>query len=357
MNKKIFFITLSAAIFILSAAGIYFNAKYSKAILNLKNINKEYQKSEVDYKKIIAEDERGKKENQEYKNNYIKLQKDYQALSLDRDNVLIQAKNLLAVRSRAKELEDELEKFKNEIELFKKKEKKFLQQNFIFNNKFKKLMAMQRKLVYERNQLEQFLVKERDYGGIKKLEQEKDELKQENSGLISKLKDSQMEVNRLGKFVLKNKTDLNKAIKETIQLREKLNKLNKDYFAAAKKNRALEKKIVEAPKKFVEIARQNKALIRQTADMHYNLGVFYMKNKEYQRAVAEFEKCIELTPDDAYAQFNLGYIYAEYLISRAKAIEYFRQYLRLAKGQDKDIDWVKKYILTWEAYEGKKPME
>jgi tetratricopeptide (TPR) repeat protein len=111
------------------------------------------------------------------------------------------------------------------------------------------------------------------------------------------------------------------------------------------------------PGKFAEIARQNKVLIRQTASMHYNLGVFYSKQKEYTRATNEFEKALELTPDDAYVHFNLGYIFAEYLLDRAKAVDHFRQYLRLAKKDDKDIDWVRKYILTWETWQGNKPLE
>jgi len=91
--------------------------------------------------------------------------------------------------------------------------------------------------------------------------------------------------------------------------------------------------------------------------MHYNLGVFYTNQKDYSRAIAEFEKALELTPDDPYVRFNLGYIYAEYLVNRPKALEHFRQYLRYAKPDDKDADWVKKYILTWQAFDGKQPME
>jgi tetratricopeptide (TPR) repeat protein len=91
--------------------------------------------------------------------------------------------------------------------------------------------------------------------------------------------------------------------------------------------------------------------------MHYNLGVFYMREKNYPRAIAEFEKALELTPDDAYAHFNLGYIYAEYVVNRPKAIEHFRNYLRLAKKGDKDVDWVKKYIISWETWQGKGKIE
>ena len=102
------------------------------------------------------------------------------------------------------------------------------------------------------------------------------------------------------------------------------------------------------------MARENKILIKQTALMHYNLGVFYSENKQHSRAVVEFERAIELNPGDAHSYYNLGYIYAEFLHDRPRAIENFRQFLRLAKGSDKDVDWVKKYILTWQTWEGKK---
>ncbi|MEI6631307.1 MAG: tetratricopeptide repeat protein, partial [bacterium] len=137
----------------------------------------------------------------------------------------------------------------------------------------------------------------------------------------------------------------------------KLGELTARYSEAVSKNKLFEQKTADMPKKFAEVARQNKSLIKETANMHYNLGVFYTKNKEYSRAAAELEKAIELTPDDAYAHFNLGYIYAEYMINRNKAIEHFKHYLRLAKKEDKDVDWVKKYILTWQAYEGKENIQ
>ena len=98
-------------------------------------------------------------------------------------------------------------------------------------------------------------------------------------------------------------------------------------------------------------------MIKQTAATHYNLGVFYTKNKEYSRAIAEFEKAIELVPDDAYSHFNLGYIYAEHIVNRTRAIEHFRFYLRHAKKDDKDIDWVRKYVLSWETWQGEEPLE
>jgi len=139
--------------------------------------------------------------------------------------------------------------------------------------------------------------------------------------------------------------------------RKQIIDFKKKYEQAMVKNRLLEKKAEQLPVKFAEMARENKVLLKETALMHYNLGVFYTKNKEFARSIAEFEKAIELNPDDPYAHYNLGYIYAEYLVNRQKAIANFRKYLDLLKTDDKDSDWVKKYIITWQNWEGKKPME
>jgi hypothetical protein len=66
---------------------------------------------------------------------------------------------------------------------------------------------------------------------------------------------------------------------------------------------------------------------------------------------------VEIDPNNAFAHFNLGYIYAEYIVNRQKASRHFRLYLSLAKGEDRDVDWVKKYLLTWEAYDGKERVQ
>lgn len=357
MNKKIVFIIVVTGILVSITLGVFFGLKYSEVVSKFKNADSAYKKISGDYKKSAVDYEKNKKENLELGSKYDKLQKDYQAVSVDRDNLLTQAKNLLADKNKVSGLELELEKIKEENVALKEKGKKLIQQNLNANNKLMGFITAQRQAIYERNQLEDALAKERDSGAIRRMEKEKTELKKENNELAGNFKQAQAEINRLNDSFSKSKTGWQKSNKEIIQLRDKLNKLNKKYADAVKKNKILEQKIIVMPKKFVEIARQNKALIRQTSNMHYNLGVFYMKGKEYSRAAAEFEKAVELTPDDAYSHFNLGYIYAEYLLNRPKAIEHFRQFLRLAKSDDKDVDWVKRYILTWEAYDGKNPME
>lgn len=146
-----------------------------------------------------------------------------------------------------------------------------------------------------------------------------------------------------------------KAITDLKKMQSDYAKLSREYKEALKENRMLDQKVSHIPAKVTELAQQNRTLIKETADMHYNLGVFYMKNKEYQRAVMEFEKAIYLRPDDAHAHFNLGFIYSEHLLDRPKAIEHFQWFLKYATKDDKDTDFARNYLLTWQSYQGKEP--
>ena len=355
VNKKaliVFFLT------ILVSLNILFLFKFSRA-----------PSSKI--KEVKPDRENLIKENLEFKNKYATLQKDYNAIIADRDNVLFQTKFLLSQKEKVKDAEASFEKMKKEAETVEQEKKETQGKNLELQNEIKgleekieELIGEKGQAINEKKQLEELIAKERDKNPILKLEDEKARLQKEltsaNASIKqtqSDLKQSQSEVRRFSLDLAKIKQELDKSkVKDEESLR-KVESLNRDYAAALNKNRTLEEKVVQTPKKFAEIARQNKALIKQASNMHYNLGVFYTKNKEYSRAVAEFEEAVKLRPDDAYCHFNLGYIYAEYLVNRPRAIEHFRHYLRVARKEDKDMDWVKKYIITWQAWGGKEPME
>ena len=152
----------------------------------------------------------------------------------------------------------------------------------------------------------------------------------------------------------KNKVEENiEEEKEKVRVMSlKIQELENKYKESVKTNKAFHKKVKDVPKKFSVIARQNEMLLRETATMHYNLGVFYTKNKEYEKAIVEYKKALAIRPNDANAYFNLGYIYAERFNDRDKAIDCFRSFLRLAHNDDTDIEWAKKYLLTWETFKG-----
>lgn len=349
-SRKNIIILVLILFFALGAIGISLLIKFQK-------VTSQFKSTKSGYEKLVKESQDSRNNFNKIQSDLAKMEKDYKAISQDRDNLLTQIKGLLADKNRLLELERILDKAKLDIEDLKKEKQTLLDENISLQSKIKEFETVKRQLITEKEQLQETLETERAKSFVKKMEQEKANLQKENSDLTSKLKQLQSEFNQLKLSATKTKEELDKSAKALGEAKEDLGKFKDDYAEAVKKNKAFEQKVTETPKKFAEIARQNTVLIKQTSQMHYNLGVFYMNQKDYSRALAEFEKALELTPDDAYSHFNIGYIYAEYIVDRQKAIEHFRNYLRLAKKDDKDVDWVKKYILTWETWKGKQPIE
>ena len=120
-----------------------------------------------------------------------------------------------------------------------------------------------------------------------------------------------------------------------------------------KDNKLLKQKVDQYVRRVSSTALLKERLLRENSVLHYNLGVFYLQRQEYNEAIGEFEKVLELNPDDAATHYNLGIIYADYLDNKIKAIAHFKRYLNI-DPKDKDADRAKKYILTWETWQDEK---
>ena len=304
--------------------------------------------------------------------NYMKLEQVNKNLIVERDSLSRQIRGVEDSKKRAEELSNTVEDQKKTMKALEGEKGVLQGKNVLLARQLRQIAAFQRQLVRKRDLLAHDVAALQDKTNIKKTEDENGALKKQNSEMqaLVKKQDSEMQsqvkrqgsemqaqVKKLESEVSRRKDHEVQLTEQVTQLTDQVVKFNKAYTEAVRKNKSFERKVTEAPAKFAELARQNKALIRQTSTMHYNLGVFYTQHKEYSRAADEFENAVGLTPDDAYSHFNLGYIYAEYLVNRPKAIWHFQNYLRVAKKDDKDVDWVKKYILTWQTYQGKEPMQ
>jgi len=280
-----------------------------------------------------------------------KLKADYDRLLVDHKNAVAQAKALLIYKNQVRDVED------------------IRRQNQL---KVRQLEREKEAALAEAKELQARL--EGLNVDVVKLGQERDEYKNSFEkasveNIIGEDAQKKMDVLKDEKVILEKRTsELEKRVKslehegikkeaEAELLRRQLEEVKAKYAQAKKDNAVLEKKIQHAPRQAAELARENKVLVKRTALMHYNLGVFYTQNREFERAVLEFEKAVELNPQDAASFFNLGYIYAEQLQNRPKAVDYFRKYLKLAQKDDKDADWVKRYILTWQTWEGDAPIK
>lgn len=355
-------ISVGILIFIEGAGLIYFVYRTQKLTEKLESVAPELKRELLVLKKT----------KQEAEEEHRALTNENEKLKSDRENLLAQTKFLLKHKAKAEELEGSLaaitakkeeiettmtaknkeleEMLKAEREEFGKAHSGLKQQNSKLQGVIKQLMYIQKEVEKERDYLQEAYDKLKDKSTIKEFKKTISNLTKDNKNLDNKFKLAERDKKKLEG--LKNKADA-----RIESLEEDLAKYKKDYADAAKKNKAFEREVKNMPKKFQEIARQNRSLIKETAKTHYNLGVFYTKNKEYNRAAMEFAKAVEINPNDAYSHFNLGYIYAEHMVNRRKALEHFRHFLRLAKSNDKDIDWVRKYVLTWDTYEGISPFK
>ena len=114
---------------------------------------------------------------------------------------------------------------------------------------------------------------------------------------------------------------------KTVELKKDLNKTLSELSRANKKNKRLKAEI---------------------ADMHYNLGVILTKQNNFRAAIREYERVLELKPDDKDSHYNLAIIYDEYMKDNKRALEHYRAYLRIAP-QDEDSQKVRKWIIDKES--------
>ncbi|MDP8215701.1 MAG: tetratricopeptide repeat protein [Candidatus Kaelpia imicola] len=85
---------------------------------------------------------------------------------------------------------------------------------------------------------------------------------------------------------------------------------------------------------------EQRLYLEKEAAVHYNLGVYYLKNDRFKEALDEFLKSYEIIPDDADTVYNIGLVYRYYIYDYDKARHYFTQYLKLKpKSKDrKDVE-------------------
>jgi tetratricopeptide (TPR) repeat protein len=105
--------------------------------------------------------------------------------------------------------------------------------------------------------------------------------------------------------------------------------IENEWLAEITKTEALKK---DLDRTLTELSRQNRErskLRSETATMHYNLAVILTDQRNYPAAIREYEKVLETRPDDADAHYNLAIIYDDYLKNNEKALEHYRQYIKI----------------------------
>lgn len=118
--------------------------------------------------------------------------------------------------------------------------------------------------------------------------------------------------------------------REIILLQEGLKKKKQDYDT---KILSLESQLEKARKR----------LNTEADRYHYNLGVLYVQNKEYDLAVAEFKNALGYNEKNAQAHYNLGIIFDDYFHDVENAKYHYRRFLELDPTSD-DSESVKEWL-------------
>jgi chromosome segregation ATPase len=268
-------------------------------------------------------------------------------------------KKQFELTAKVKGYEDELTRLKmaqdTQAEVLKTKEDSLRSQNEQLTNSVKDKDKIVADLT---EKFQQFPNQVKEYEGkVASLQNEKLTLQNQLNDYKTKELEWQKNQQELaGEINNKDKSiqDLKASVKEYPSKLDEMKKLNAEIQERNKvlfnDNKLFKKKIDGYSRKLYQVAVLKERLLKENAILHYNLGVFYLQQQQYNEAIREFEKDLEFNPDDAAAHYNLGLIYAEYLDNKPKAIKHFKRYITL-DPKDKDVDRAKKYVMTWEMWQ------
>ncbi len=194
---------------------------------------------------------------------------------------------------------------------------------------------------------------------VKKLKEDFKEEHDKNLADRQKLLDSMNQLVAEKDKAVKDQEDIKKtAIKEreiSLVAGDDMEKLRKDVASLGKEGKeniahleeTFKKKQQNYEARILSLdAQLSKAKAREASDAeryHYNLGVIYTQNKDYDSAVQEFKTALGYNPKNAQAHYNLGIIYDDFFKDKENARFHYRTYLDLAPTTE-DADSVREWL-------------
>jgi len=288
--------------------------------------------------------------------NYLEILKLYKNLQKDQDNILTQLKIAYGTRDK---IQGEYQILKDESESAIKDKKDLQKQNadlrksmLPLTNKVsgleKTILQLQRKSEADQEQIDKLnrLLEGSEISAVK------DELKEKERIFLKQKAEFE-------KMIQTANSDRENVQSHSVQKESRIYSLEMEladvtqkYENALEENRSLRARFETANRQLLDVAREKDKAIKETADMHYNLGVFYIDQKNFERATVEFEKAVEWRPEDALSHYNLGLIYSEHLRDEEKAITNFQRYLDL-QPEAKDRNYVEGLMKTVTYWRGR----
>jgi tetratricopeptide (TPR) repeat protein len=230
------------------------------------------------------------------------------------------------MKARVENLENENNAFKDKISAIEAQSAAVNREKDAVFGKIKMITQENTKLKEEVEALQKTAL---ELGSVnKKLAGEKNNLQEKNTQLEKKLKLAleQNKQERNPKPQAKKEYGNKAKGFEPQTVTGRLEEENKGY---REDNKKLRGDLKEALSQFANLKKSSERLKKETADMHYNLGVILQGQNKYDDAIREYEKVLDSRPDDVNANFNLAMIYDTVKNRRDEAIEHYRKYLKI----------------------------
>jgi tetratricopeptide (TPR) repeat protein len=295
---------------------------------------------------------------------YAELKKKYEDLETDRNNVLTQTKNLLQEKAKWTEIEAQVENLKKANKLFMSQKEKLLEENqrlkteveSILQNfdslkaSYQEMLEKEEESQKENASLRDLLTKQvQGTPEYQLLDRESKRLRDENVKLgqtITLMED------KLKKALDRIKKDQVRELSMLRQVRgqkQMLDDIQAQNQVLTKTNRELNDLINQAPTRIRDMAAQNQQLMKETAEMHYNVAVFFTENKQFTQAEREYLRALDFDPNNLKVHYNLGYLYSEEMSKHDKAMFHLEKYLQLSPNS-KESESIRSYIATRQAW-------
>lgn len=288
------------------------------------------------------------------------LKKQYEALDADRQNILEQTKHLFSVKSELSQTREAQDRIKNLLVSLTKRNRRLhgvsrkhaqetrslVKYNDQVEAAYGEILPKYDQLMNENAQLSVALLEKVDQSPeYQRMAKEAEALRRVVQVKEDEARKRAKEISDLTKktAVLENTED--KLITELEAKSGTVTNLRAERESLLEINADLAQQVEELPKKFEDMAKQNNLLLRETADMHYNMGVFFTQNRNYTRALSEFERALEFNPENAKVHYNLGYLYADQLKEHDRAMYHFRRYITI-EPQSEKAESVRDYLLV-----------
>ena len=148
--------------------------------------------------------------------------------------------------------------------------------------------------------------------------------------LEAKLKEAEAKISRQKKASANLEQQTKSAKANPGMTSEYVKLVENEWLTAVAKTDELNKDLNRTLSELSGQNQERSKLRSDTATMHYNLAVILTEQQNFPAAIVEYQKVLEIRPNDADAHYNLGVIYDDYLKDNDKALEHYRQYVKTA---------------------------